>query len=200
MVELAAIVSCYKQPEHLWVCLASLRLQREIEKPWGNIPLEIIVVDDAQLKENEAVALHYGCKYIPTDFGDCYASTEVGIKASTAPYICFPSHDNWYVPEFAARMLSAIESRRLDLVYCDMLHDPRYTGKYMIVHTKPVCHRVDKGGLVVKRGVFDAVGGFTGKAKTKGERTVADGILVETINNNPLYRCGRVDQVMLYHG
>lgn len=196
--ELACIVSAYKQPEHLWICLASLRVQREIEKPWPNVPLEIVVTDDSHSKENKQVALHYGCKYVPTDYGCCYTAAEEGVRHTTAPFLCFPSHDNWYVPEFAARMLRQFRRTNPSLVYCDMLHDPRYTGKYEVIETLPIRHHCDKGGIVVKREVFNKVEGFTGKAKKKGERTVADGILVETVSKADY--CERISEPLYYHG
>jgi len=193
---ISAIVSSYLQPEHLWIVLASLRVQREVTKPWAEVPLEIIVTDDGNLKENEAVALHYGCKYITTNFGCCYSAAEVGVEASTCEWLIFPSHDNYYVPEYAARLLNSADKNNLDLVFCDLIHDPRYIGKYHMFHTKPKIGRIDKGCFMVKREIYNKVGGFTGKSP--GHRTFSDGIFIEAASK--ICKWGRVPEPLMFHG
>ena len=148
---LTAIVTSFERPDELEVCLGSLRNQRRSSDRHSKFDIEIIVTDNTVAyfvrKDIERVCNDMWCDYVYTNTTDCYTAAERVIDDAKGDFLCFPSDDNYYVPEFAYRMLKKADEG-YDFVYCDMLYDPRpqYRDVYTVHSCSPkLCH-IDKGG------------------------------------------------------
>lgn len=100
---------------------------------------EIIVVDNSRnygtRQRNRAVAWEYGAHHLECatrGIWDEYTASEEGVRIACGDWLCFPSEDSYYVPEFAKFMLTHADMHGLDMVYCDMLYDPRMYGVYKV--------------------------------------------------------------------
>ncbi len=191
---LSCIVSSYDRPDDLAICLGSLRLQRHIGSG-DRFLLELIVTDNSPDERNRAAAEQYRAIYLPTRMGECYGAAEAGASIATGEFLCFPSDDNYYVPEFAARMMRKAQTDSLDFVHCDMLYDPRMGGNYAVIPTSLHVGGIDKGGFCIRRSLFQSIGGFPGKT---GGASSADGLLAERIA--PICRHGRIPELLWFHG
>jgi glycosyltransferase involved in cell wall biosynthesis len=125
MPDISYIVSAYSWMEQLPTCLYSLKAQTHGD-------FEVIVTDNST-KEN----LARRCRSIVTSMrdkrfrylhtagkirvSDPYWSSEYGIKHSSGRWLCFPTDDAYYPPEWAQRMLVAAYRGNLDLVLCERL-------------------------------------------------------------------------------
>jgi hypothetical protein len=137
--------------------------------------------------------------YHPTRTSGCYTAANMVAPQIGTDFVCFPSDDGWYAPEFAARMLRAAEADNADLVHCDMLHDPswRGSGRYTVVETRPEVNWVDKGGFIVRADLFRSLLGF--RVADPEVRCAADGAFVEAAVRSGA-RVARVPEVMFFHG
>lgn len=205
------IVSAYDRPRQLACVLASLAVQtlEEIEvlvvdnqrDPSGMMRNQIVVdvmgdMDMKDPKRDIEERRRRRFSYHAAMRNNCYMSSEAGAQYAKGEWLCFPSDDNYYVPEFAVRMVAAAERAERDLpaepgggppggralprvgfVYCDMIYDPRLKGDYSVVDVRPVVNNVDKGGFLVRRDLFLEVGGFPDKENG----VVCDGLFVEEL-------------------
>jgi Glycosyl transferase family 2 len=225
-MNLSLIVSAFNRPEHLKLCLQALYLQRT------QYEFEILVTDngklDAHRREVESQALTIArrdvgsralvssgypaltplplqsIRYFGLNHGwDCYKAAEYAALHATGEFLGFPSDDNWYAPEFVERMLLAAYAHDWELVYCDALFDPRWTGRYMIQECIPELVKGDKGGFFIKRTLFNSIGGFPRKMdsspwKPGGLGSSADRALIQEAASRAPH--GRVPEVMWFHG
>lgn len=144
-------------------CLATLAVQA--------CPSEIIVCgnhyDDAMLIACEYVADRYGATFKTTGrlgATNCYESANMIAEKARGQWLCFPSDDSLYVQGFSEIMLETAQRDNADLVYCDMDYrqgSERGNWKpYSILETKPEMGYIDKTGFLIKRELFNEVGGF----------------------------------------
>lgn len=193
-MKLSCVVSSYDRPADLAVCLGSLRLQRHIGSR-ELYPVEIVVTDNSPAEINRRVAEQFQVIYLPTHTACPYSAAELGVEVATGEYVCFPSDDNYYVPEFAARMMRMADNQQLDFVHCDMLYDPRMGGNYAPIPTSLQVGGIDKGGFCLRRSLFQSIGGFPGKT---GGASCSDGLLAEAIA--PICRHARLPELLWFHG
>jgi glycosyltransferase involved in cell wall biosynthesis len=135
------IVSAYDRPEALSGLLYSLRVQTEPD-------FHVLVTDNAPNFHNRLAVQRlndYRFRYCETKMSNCYASANMGAEMASGDYLCFPSDDDYYVPRFLELMLQP----GTELVYCDMLYDPRLKGVYAPVNVQPGLD-IDKGGFLIK--------------------------------------------------
>jgi len=166
------IMSAYDQPEHLILALYSLKLQTEKN-------FEVIVCDNSPDQRN-GLACNYVAdsriRYLWTGqtCGNCYESANVGAREAKGDFFCFPSCDNYYVPQFLEIMLRM--RGVANLIYCDMLYDPRWTkNQYTVVDVQPKVGYIDKGGFLIHSHFFQP---FPYLRSAKGE---ADGLLAQDL-------------------
>ncbi len=202
MSTLTAIVTSYNRPNELEVCLRSLKNQRKSSNRNDHQELLIIVTDNSENnKETHEIVHKLNCGYVQTRATDCYTAAEMVIDLVTTDFICFPSDDNWYAPEFAYRLLLHADRYGCGFVYCDMLYDPRYygewNGKYNVVKCQPKTCFIDKGGFVIRTDLFKSLGGFPNKPFNP--KSEADGQLAELV-----VKCGAkvgyVEELLWFHG
>lgn len=172
------IVSAFDRPIQLIGCLSSLMSQTHQD-------FEIIITDNASdafaFKENQLAVMGLrkhsfvgSIRYLYTAMETCYHSAEhAALSCATGEWLCFPSDDSYYVPDFAKFMLE--KAGAADLVYCDCIYDPRRGTKYEIMDTKPLIGHIDKTNFIVRKEWFDKVGGFPDK-KPGG---CSDGLFIE---------------------
>jgi GT2 family glycosyltransferase len=118
-------------------------------------------------------------RYLHVGLPNCYQCAEVGVQHTTGEYVVFASDDDYYVPGFASRMLAAAEqSPKADLVYCDVVYDPRWARGHCRINDdqqcmpeldtwvhytpRPIIGEIAKAGILVRRSLYDSVGGFPG--------------------------------------
>lgn len=180
MIDLSFIVSAYDRPWLLTCCLASLRSQTHQN-------IEVIVTDNgddvANVAEHRAACAYFGATHIRTEGPTCYHSAEVGAVKAKGEYLCFPSDDSYYVPTFAAEMLTMARDNQLDLAYCEMIYNPRGTvNHYHVLGVQPRLNMIDKTGFLVRKDKFH---GFPGKPETAAP-CGADGLFVDQMVNSVL--------------
>jgi GT2 family glycosyltransferase len=189
-VDISFIVSCFDRPEMLLCCLASLNCQSHRE-------IEVIVTDNSNDSVTQSYHKEYcgqlGAKYLHTGLQGCYHSAEVGAQSAQGTFLAFPSDDSMYVPSFAKTMLDAAYERDLELVYCEMLYNPRWPGdKYGLLGVEPKLNRIDKTGFLIRHDKFY---GFPDKGVGY---CAADGLLIERLVAEGI-KHGRVDSCLAVH-
>lgn len=144
--QISFIVSAYNRPESLKLCLHSLRLQTYPD--W-----EAIVVDRADTIYNSSVhagsCLDQNITYVSEMSPNKYYSCETGAKIAKGEWLCFPSDDSYYVPQFAARMIKCGEDNEADLVYCDLVHGHHDTHNFLSCY--PRVGQIDKTNFIIRR-------------------------------------------------
>jgi glycosyltransferase involved in cell wall biosynthesis len=174
--------------------LLSLRLQTE-----SNI--EVLVADnsiDESIRGQNVRLCDYSdhVTYLHCGGTSCYRSSTRAAKFAVGEYLCFPSDDGYYVPGFAALMLEAARNNNWDLVYCDVVDDPRQFGRYGVRDVQPALGYIDKTCYIVKREVFMRLGGFP--AREGDNDWAADWWLVDDLIKSGV-RHGKLDQLLVVH-
>jgi hypothetical protein len=190
------IVSAYDRPAYLTCCLASLCTQEGAS--------EIIICDNSGGIESRALATLFGCRYLDTSQlgvplgATCYH--DLSYVEPKGDWLCFPSDDSYYVPQFAHIMLAYAAKSDWEYVYCDMLYDPRLahatTGvqdTYSIMATAPSPGSIDKTNFMVTRKAFDRVGGWP-----QHEADWRDGALAVALVQSGV-RHGKAPGIMCVH-
>jgi glycosyltransferase involved in cell wall biosynthesis len=188
-MNLSFIVSTFHRPEVLRCLLSSLSLQTEKG-------IEVIVTDnssdDALAAKTLGVVKEFDDRfdYQRTYRNDCYSSAEDGAKIASGRFLCFPSDDNYYLPQFAEMMLRCALNKGLDLVYCDCVYGrPGQTP--FLLNVIPKTNHIDKGGFLIARDKFTE---FPGKAPV----SCSDGWFVEECVKKGV-RHGKVDSPLWVH-
>ena len=164
------IVSAYERPDHLRVLLASLKVQTEPN-------FEVIVMDNGGHRDTAEVAWTFSrfdprFRYDPCCLKNCYESANAGAERADGTYFCFPSDDDYYVPQFLERMLRKAPAQ---LIYCDMVYDPTTPDEeYTAIDVLPITGKIDKGGFLVRRECFRPF-------PWERSQHVADGLLIESL-------------------
>lgn len=197
------VVSAYDRPDSLAVCLWSLKVQTARD-------FECLIADNAI--DVGIAARHQGVVAALNDKRFRHISTVGKGKARDASYgsadwmveyeargewLCFPSDDSYYVPQFQALMLGAAQPNAWDLVYCDLLYDPRLAGRYAVLIASPQVCSIDKTNFMLRRDVWT---GFLTPLDPNdlGDRTCTDGLMIERLVRKGI-RHGRVEQTLCVH-
>jgi len=185
------IVSAYNRPMRLECALISLHLQTH--------PHEIIVTDNSDnakiLERNRQTCAKYGARFIATrELGavHCYESAECGIPFARGEWLSFPSDDGYYVPGFAESLVMTGERNKWDLVFCDIVMDPRTfptPPRWDVMRTDARSYRIDKNCFAVRRSKFE---GFPDKG------VIGDGRLIDSLVRRGLRR-GKAPGVLVVH-
>jgi DNA-binding CsgD family transcriptional regulator/glycosyltransferase involved in cell wall biosynthesis len=162
------IVSCHNRPDALGCCLYSLKRQTMAY-------FEVLVADNSEENEmaqrNERIVRSLADErfsYHLVRAPDCYAAVEFLMPKCTGEWVGFPSEDNIYAPAYLELLLKS----PADLLYCDMIYDPRYNGEWSKIDVKPKLGHIDKGGFLMRRRLFK---------KFPSDRRLADGLLVNEL-------------------
>lgn len=204
-VDLTYVVSAFNRHLMLPVALWSIKGQSHQD-------FECVVADNA---ENRTTARAHAdtvlslCdrrfQYVYTGnkikVSDCYWSAEWVVKhMARGKWLCFPCDDTYLVPEFAQRMLIAAVRENADYVFVkNIIAGPEALGgpdTGYAMWTQRL-HRTAKTSFIVKRQVFDEVGGFKGKMDRPG--TVNADYFFSTQMVTAGKRIARVDECLLVH-
>lgn len=192
--EISYIVNAYNRPLHLPTVIGSLLVQTHQD-------FEILVIDNSpnawENVQHEAVVkmdAHERIRYFNPRLISCYHACEFGAEQSTGEYLCFPSDDGYYMPEFGAALLYACRNRPLDMAFCEVVHDRRCNGVYGIFNTAARCGQIDKGCFILHRSKFN---GFPTKPCTD-RPCPADGEMVDMLVRDGVV-CGKVDEILAVH-
>jgi glycosyltransferase involved in cell wall biosynthesis len=170
------IVSAYQQADALVSLLFALKIQTEPD-------FNVIVCDNGpkeQTIERFSSLIRFDHRFVCMWTGgagcvDSYESANLAVREyaeGLGEYLCFPSSDCYYVPQFLEAMLKP----KADLMYCDMVYDPRGGDRYRVIDVRPEVNLIDKGGFLVRRDLFT---GFP--VHENGGRQFADGMFVESL-------------------
>jgi Glycosyl transferase family 2 len=175
------IVSAWNDPYSLRCCLASLVSQTETN--WEAIVCDNSTTDFSRQRTQgfcwDIDPLHR-VRYEPTFRLDpakrsCYFSAEWALPLAQGEWVCFPSDDSYYVPQFADRMLQFAVEDGCDLAICDFVWGREETHAYC--EGAPRLCSVDKTTFIIKR---DKMIAFPGK-EPDGSRSNSDGYLIEEL-------------------
>lgn len=166
------VISAFNRPGHLRCLLASLAIQTESD-------FNALIMDNSPDNCNEPVVNETGDPrflHVHSSGENCYASSNLGATLARGDYLCFPSDDNYYVPLFLSSMLKQMT----DLIYCNMIYDPRGARKeYRVIDVHPKIGKIDKGGFLIRRTKFLP---FPWEQSLR----LADGMMVEKLVENHL--------------
>ena len=180
------IVSCINRPDHLACCLYSLKIQ-------SDPLLEVIVVDNSLDQGMEKIVKMVDDKrfrYYNPQAPNCYHSSNYGAKLANGQFLCFPSDDSYYVPLFGQIMYQFANITRTNLVYCDMLYDPRIPKRYAVVEVTPTLRHIDKTGFIIRKDYFTEF--------PLDNAVVADGIMIENLVKKGI-KHGKASGVLVVH-
>jgi hypothetical protein len=145
------IVAVWKKTTSMWCQLASLADQ--------TVPVEILVTEDgddpAIMAEHQRAADQFGAKLIVTQAGMDSKAANMVWEQTRGEWLGFANDDGYMVPKYAELMIAAAEKHGWDLVYCDLVYDPRLTGKYDVLLAEPRLGRVDRTSFLVRRKVWE---------------------------------------------
>ena len=170
--EISYIVSSYSWVDQLPTCLYSLRAQTHED-------FEVVVTDNSaepkavKLQKSIVNGMHdprfkylHTAPLIPTS--DCYYSSEEGMKRASGRWLCFPTEDAYYPPEWARRMLTVAMRDGADLVLCgNSITGPRTCGIDGYAHLRlgTASYPGYKPSFIVRR---DKFGGWVNKPLVSG--------------------------------
>jgi glycosyltransferase involved in cell wall biosynthesis len=191
-ISISYIVSTYHRPDLLPCVLHSLKVQTSSD-------FEVLVTDnstDLKMIRKNRLAVDIldddRFQYCNVKFSDCYTSAEWGVRNAKGEFLCFPSDDSYYVPHFGELMLKAARKDNLELVYCNMIYDPRYFGHYWVLDVEARHTRIDKTGFLLKRDRFI---NFPGKINSACD---ADGYLIDELVRRGI-KHGKIVDIMVVH-
>jgi hypothetical protein len=165
------IVSTFQRSSSLHVVLASLAEQREAR-------FEVIVADNSVGREHvqgtRTVVHEFNkpfFKYLRCNKASwCLASNQAASQA-TGEYLCFPSDDSYYPPDWLIQMLRV----NTDLILSNAWVETLGSGWYHFWEQKPTIGRTLKEGFLIRRSLFP--GFFHGEQS----HAIADALLLEKI-------------------
>ncbi len=114
---ISVVIPAYNVEQYIEDCIDSVRNQTHDQ-------LEIIIVDDGSTdstgrKCDNKATLDNRIKVIHKPNGGLSSARNAGIDNASGDYICFVDGDDIVHPEFAERLLSAIDKADLDCAYCE---------------------------------------------------------------------------------
>lgn len=184
-MKITFIVSSYNRPEMLRLMLACLQVQTE--KDWecfiannnpypgpGSEQQNII----HQMNDPRFI-------YVNPKLPDAYKAIWALMPQVKGEWLCFPSDDCYYVPQFAERMLKCVTANpAYDFVYCDMIYDPRPSeGRdwYGVINTSPNLGAIDKAGFLIRKRLFLETGWANTEGMSVQLQGSRDGMLAEEL-------------------
>ena len=203
--EVTYIVSAFNRPFMLPVALWSIKGQShqdfECIVTDNADNLEIAKIQEKIVKSMDDPRFRYVRTAKKTKVSDCYWSAEWAVKhMATGRWLCFPCDDTYLVPEFDQRMLVAAARENADYVFVkNIVASPEALGGpetgYAVWSQR--LHRTAKTSFIVKRHIFDEVGGFQGKMDRPG--TVNADYFFSSQMVKAGKRISRVDECLLVH-
>jgi glycosyltransferase involved in cell wall biosynthesis len=170
-VKCSFVISTFNRPLHLACLLRSLQVQSESS-------FEVIVTDNAETESEREANMRVvqelqdpRFSYLAACQPDCYLSANLGAAKAKGEYLCFPSDDGYYAPNFLRTML---ELSPAALIYCDCIYDG-HGCHYQPLQVVPKLGSIDKGGFLLRRELFSDFAGPAGKDRP------ADGWLIEEL-------------------
>lgn len=176
-MKLSFIISAYEGPEELRLCLQSLCLQSLTD--WeaivmDNAPYETLRADHKLICRMDDHIRYYPSYAYDETRKNCYDSSEFAARRlAHGEWLCFPSDDGYYIPQFASKLVRAGETGLgcdiptggspgpLDLVCCDFVWGRRPEGTEAVWTYcdggPQVCH-IDKGSFIVRSEWFNKIG------------------------------------------
>lgn len=200
------IVSAFDRPRFLRCCLASLQVQTDpdfeviVACNSADPGMQLVQVDIVNHLDNrfsfvDTDVMNAGERGSPA--WDCYWSAEWVVEnLAKGEYVCLPSDDSYYVPIFQEAMLAKARAENLGLVYCDMIYDRRFGGKYSVLQVRPLTNYIDKTGFMVRR---DQWIGFPAKNTIELAPSDCDGKMIEELVRRRGVQHGKVDEVLVVH-
>lgn len=174
------------------MCLAALRLQ--VLNSEFDIEMHVADNSDDEIISGDIVEIcsQFDANYYKCGGKSCYDSATKVAKKIEVDWLCFASSDCYYVPMFSMIMLEVAVRCKSDLVYCNMLYDPRLHGRgiYSVLETFPEFRWIDKGGFIIKA--------FRFKGFPPHELDWRDGALVESFVKKG-YRLDKAKGVLVVH-
>jgi glycosyltransferase involved in cell wall biosynthesis len=118
---IAIVIPCYNAERTLAGTLDSALAQDDVAP-------EIVVVDDGSTDGSLAIARRYGprVRVVTGPNRGASAARNIGIAATSAPWIVFLDADDWLEPRSLARRLIVAQEAHADVViadWCDMIDD-----------------------------------------------------------------------------
>lgn len=115
------IVPVYNVEKYLKRCVDSLLAQTCQE-------LEIILVDDGSVDDSSRICDRYEMEnqnitVIHKENGGLQSAWKAGLKAATAPLLCFVDSDDWIEPEMIAVMLQWVAGSGHEMICCNHVID-----------------------------------------------------------------------------
>jgi glycosyltransferase involved in cell wall biosynthesis len=164
----SVIIPTHNRPEMLAEALTSARAQTCTD-------YEVIVVSNGERPEirrrSEAIATANDAQWFALDRGNLSAARNFGIKQASGEWIAFLDDDDLWLPNKLKRQLAEARRTGADMVSCDYV-EFYADGREIIREPRPpegwpllrAIHHVfwwaPPSGVIVRRSVLDAVGGF----------------------------------------
>lgn len=189
------VVSAYNNIDALMCCLYSLKCQTVTD--W-----EAIVMHRDPTPRNAAehrITIErlndHRIKYQLTVAPGLYEAAEEGAAMAKGDWVCFPSDDSYYVPQFIEIVLKTARDTNADLVYADMVYDSRWNGRcYSVLESLPACNFIDKTSFVLKKTWLRP---FPSKVPAP-ERSPSDGLLIDELVKDGI-RHAKAPGILLVH-
>ena len=136
MAEISVIVPIYNVEEYLAWCLDSLRGQTFHD-------IEVVCVIDGATDGSRAIAARYAeadPRFVIVDKpnGGPSSARNVGIRAASAPYVCFVDSDDRFTPDACEKIVAAFERTDADVITFGANCYPESAGyDWLIQHLSP---------------------------------------------------------------
>lgn len=127
MAQVSVIIPVYNIERHLCQCLDSVAGQTLTE-------LEIICVDDGSTDKSPKILADYANKdsrfqIVTQPNGGPGVARNTGLARAAGEYLIFLDSDDWFEPDFLARMVERAETTGADITICRAVEFDTGTGK-----------------------------------------------------------------------
>ena len=180
----SVVMPLYNKEQYVERAIASV-FNQQCTDGEAVLQYELIVVDDGSSDRSASVAAkcidgHSNCKLVQQRNSGVGAARNRGVAESTGEYVCFLDADDWWEPSFLQQINRLIHACPNAGIYC--------TGYYLVkngkqsiapigvekdfesgyidycrTYCRTLCMPVTSSSSAVRRGCFDAVGGFDEK-------------------------------------
>lgn len=127
MAQVSVIIPVYNIEQHLCQCLDSVAGQTLTD-------MEIICVDDGSTDKSPEILADYAGKdsrfqIVTQSNGGPGVARNTGLARATGEYLIFLDSDDWFEPDFLARMVERAETTGADITICRAVEFDTGTGK-----------------------------------------------------------------------
>lgn len=127
MCLVSVVIPVYNIAPHLPQCLDSVLGQSLSD-------LEVICVDDGSTDESPAILARYAAAdsriiVVTRENGGPGAARNTGLEQARGRYLIFLDSDDWFEPDFLARMVGRAEETGADVTICRAVEFDTHTGK-----------------------------------------------------------------------